>query len=96
MSDVTVTNQTTGVTATGQSGVNFKDLAEEKGLGVPFGCESGICATCLIQINSGKENLSEMTEQEEFTLEARGVDVDEGDVRLGCQCQVNGDVEFEQ
>lgn len=77
-------------------GDSLKDVAESQGLGIAFGCESGICATCLIQIRSGKENLSPMTEQEEFTLDARGVDIDSGDVRLGCQCKVMGDVTFEQ
>lgn len=90
-----VTNQSTGSNAQCNVDDDFRQIAEEKGLDVPFGCGSGTCGTCLIHIKSGKENLSEMTEQEEFTLEAFGVELD-GETRLGCQCKVKGDVEFEQ
>ena len=88
-----ITNKTTGATAECAAGSNFRDVAQEKGLDVPFGCESGICSTCLIHIKSGAENIGPKTEQEEFTLEARGAGPE---VRLGCQCTINGDVEFEQ
>lgn len=88
-----VTNQTMGVSAECESGAELKDVAQKGGLGIPFGCENGLCGTCLIQINSGMENLSEKTEQEEFTLDAR---MAEPNMRLACQCKVNGDVEFEQ
>jgi ferredoxin len=91
-----VTNQSTGASAECEAGTRFKDLAESQNLDVPFGCESGICSTCLIQIKSGAEHLGPKTDQEEFTLEARGVDASDMTVRLGCQCQVNGDVEFAQ
>ena len=88
-----ITNDSTGASAECEAGASFREVAQNEGLGVPFGCENGICSTCLIQIKSGMENLSEKTEQEEFTLEARGAD---DDMRLGCQCKVNGDVVFEQ
>lgn len=89
---VVITNTSTGATAQCDPGSNFRDVAQAQGLDVPFGCESGICSTCLIKIGKGVENISEKTEQEEFTLDARGA---APDVRLGCQCTVNGDVEFE-
>ena len=88
-----ITNKTTGASADCAAGASFRDVAQAQDLGVPFGCESGICSTCLIHIKSGAENLSPKTEQEEFTLEARGSGPE---VRLGCQCMVNGDIEFEQ
>ncbi|MEK9159951.1 MAG: 2Fe-2S iron-sulfur cluster-binding protein [Patescibacteria group bacterium] len=88
-----ITNKSTGATAQCAVGANFRDVAQTEGLDVPFGCESGICSTCLIQIRSGAENIGPKTEQEEFTLEARGAGPD---VRLGCQCTINGDIEFEQ
>lgn len=88
-----VTNQSTGASAECEAGTEFREVAQNNGLGIPFGCENGICSTCLIHIKSGAENLNERTEQEEFTLEARGAG---DDVRLGCQCKVNGDVVFEQ
>jgi len=89
----TVKNASTGQSATCDAGAMLKDVAEQNGLGIPFGCENGICSTCLIQIKSGAEHLGERTEQEEFTLDARGAGED---MRLACQCQVNGDIEFEQ
>jgi len=92
----TVKNVSTGATAQCAAGASFKDVAQTQGLDVAFGCESGICSTCLIQIKSGAENLGPKTEQEEFTLEARGTDAGDMNTRLGCQCKVNGDVEFEQ
>ncbi len=91
----TVKNTSTGATVTCDAGSSFKDVAESQGLDVAFGCASGICTTCLIKIGSGAENLGPKTEQEEFTLEARGVANEDMNTRLGCQCQINGDVEFE-
>lgn len=89
---VVIKNTATGASAECESGANFRDVAQSQGLDVAFGCESGICSTCLIKIGKGAENLGEKTEQEEFTLDARGASPD---LRLGCQCTVNGDVEFE-
>jgi ferredoxin len=89
-----ITNQSTGQTAQCAAGASFHEVAENEGLGIPFGCSSGICCTCFIQIKSGKENLSAIEDQELFTLEARGSETD-GSVRLACQCRVNGDLEFE-
>lgn len=89
----TVTNDLTGQSAQCQKGDELRMVAQTQGLGIPFGCENGLCGTCLININSGMEHLSEKTEQEEFTLEARSADDDQ---RLSCQCKVLGDVHFEQ
>ncbi|MBA3238241.1 MAG: (2Fe-2S)-binding protein [Parachlamydiaceae bacterium] len=56
--------------------------------GVPFACTEGVCGTCVIEIKSGKENLSPPTQEEEDFL-------GEGcrDERLACQCRIkNGNV----
>lgn len=90
-----VTNTSTGSSAQAQDGQDLRTVAEEQDLDIPFGCGSGTCGTCLIHIGSGAENLSEITETEEFTLEAFGVELD-GNTRLSCQCKVKGDVEFSQ
>jgi len=65
--------------------LNIKDGAQlqeacEK-LGVPFGCTTGICGTCIIDVEEGIENLTERT-QEEKDMEL------EGNERLGCQCKL--------
>lgn len=51
--------------------------------GVPFACTEGVCGTCVIQVISGKENLSAPTREEEDFL-------GEGtcDERLACQCRI--------
>lgn len=90
-----VTNTSTDVSVECAEGADLREVAEEQGLDIPFGCGSGTCGTCLIHIGSGAENLSEITETEEFTLEAFGVELD-GNTRLSCQCKVKGDVEFSQ
>jgi ferredoxin len=73
-------------------GANLRDVAMEEGSSIPFGCEQGICGTCLSNIPSGEENLSPAEEQEEETVAAMG---GEPGQRLICQCQVHGDVEIE-
>lgn len=88
-----LTNLSTNQSVDCPEGSSFREVALEHDLGIPFGCESGICCTCLIQIKSGMENLGPKNEQEEFTLEARGSLPEE---RLACQCMVQGDVTFEQ
>ena len=40
----------------------IRDACEE--LGVLFGCRSGLCGTCMIDIVEGEENLSELSEEE--------------------------------
>lgn len=87
-----VTNKSLGISVECNAGEKFREVAMNQNLGVPFGCESGICSTCLINIGAGLQNLSPKTEQEEMTLDARGATAEQ---RLGCQCVVNGDVEFE-
>jgi len=54
--------------------------ASEK-LGVPFQCTNGICGTCMIDVVEGKENLSELTEEEKDL----GRDKEH---RLACQCKI--------
>ncbi len=47
--------------------------------GIPFSCNTGVCATCQILILEGHDNLGELTEEE--------VDLDmDRDTRLACQC----------
>jgi ferredoxin len=62
-------------------GEQVKEAAEE--MGVPFGCEEGICGTCMVEVIDGMENLGELTEAEEDM----GVGENE---RLMCQCSIRG------
>lgn len=59
-----------------------------KEFGVPIGCGIGVCGVCSIEIMSGEENLSDLTEQE------LDMSKDEKN-RLACQCQIkSGKVKF--
>jgi ferredoxin len=60
-------------------GESIKDACMD--LGIPFGCESGICGTCIIEVMEGMNNLSEQNESEEM------MELD-ANQRLGCQCKI--------
>ena len=69
-----------------KEGEHIKEACKE--LGIPFGCENGLCGTCYVQIVSGGENLSERTEAEA----QMGIDEQH---RLCCQCKIKkGNVEI--
>ena len=69
-------------------GARIKHFAEE--LGVPFGCRSGICGTCKIDVISGAENLGELND-----LEQEMGDRDTNH-RLACQCTIlKGEVKID-
>jgi ferredoxin len=69
-----------------ENGANLKDIAEDAGATIPFGCEQGICGTCLSVVEG---EISDIEENEQETLEAMGAEPGQ---RLACQCQVQGDV----
>jgi ferredoxin len=62
-----------------EDGESIRDACER--LGVKFSCQNGLCGTCMTDVVEGKENLSEMTEQEKM------FHLDE-DLRLACQCKI--------
>ncbi len=70
-------------------GANLRDVAQQEGASIPFGCEQGICGTCLVSIPESADTVTAMEDQEKETLEAMGAE--EGQ-RLACQCRVHGDV----
>lgn len=62
-------------------GESIKETCEE--MGIPFGCEEGVCGTCIVEVEEGMENLSPYTEEEEDFLG------DQDCERLACQCRIN-------
>ena len=70
-------------------GANLKEAAQAEGASIPFGCEQGVCGTCLVKIVEGEENVSDVSDQEKETLESMGAEPGE---RLACQCQIEGDI----
>ncbi len=81
-----VTFEDDNLTVEAEPGANLKDVAEDSGAMIPFGCEQGICGTCLSTVDG---EVSEIEENEQETLDAMGAE--EGQ-RLVCQCLVKGDI----
>jgi ferredoxin len=68
-------------------GERILEYAEQ--LGVPFGCQDGVCGTCRCRVISGIEYLGTRNDKEE------DMDLDP-DERLVCQCVISGgEVEIE-
>lgn len=76
-----------------EKGTELKDATKEKGWPITYGCEDGMCGTCVIKTAPGETNLSPMEEKEKNTLRVMGMD--DGEHRLACQCKINGDCEIE-
>ncbi len=65
-------------------GKPIKEACEK--LGVPFGCQGGVCGSCMVEVVEGEDNLSELTEEEENFARDK-------EHRLACQCKIEkGDV----
>ena len=70
-----------------EEGVELKDKCEEAG--VPFSCEEGVCGTCLIEFEGGKEYINDFTQEEHDFLGEPGTE------RLACQCKIKEGVQKE-
>jgi ferredoxin len=67
-------------------GIKVMEACED--LGLPFGCQDGICGTCMSVVTKGAENLLPKNEKED------DFDLPDGQ-RLACQCTIkSGTVEF--
>lgn len=89
-----VTFQNSGQTAEAKDNALLKDVTQENGWPIPYACENGICGTCLVRVEAGKENLNPIDEQEQMTLDAMGAL--DGNHRLACQCKLGGDITIAQ
>jgi ferredoxin, 2Fe-2S len=74
------------------AGTTILVAAIQNGLQLRHDCTEAICGTDRVKILSGKENLSEKTDNEELTLEMMKAAPNE---RLGCVAGVLGDVTVE-
>ena len=81
-------------TVEAKPGDKLIDICGREELSVPFGCQNGICGTCLSKIKKGMENLNKVSEHERNTLD---VFTDDKEHRLICQCvlEKDGDVDIE-
>lgn len=83
MAKITRKNKTIEV----EDGDKIKEACKK--MGISFGCENGMCGTCMINILEGEENLSELTEEEDILERDRFH-------RLACQCRIKkGEVKIE-
>lgn len=62
-----------------RDGSEIRASCEE--LGVPFGCRSGLCGSCLIEVLEGEKNLFSKNQEE------TEMDLKDGE-RLACQCRI--------
>lgn len=68
-------------------GTPLQQAIDAHGADIMFGCREGNCATCMIDVLGGHENLNAPTDAEETTLLP---DELERHIRLACQCRVVG------
>jgi len=62
--------------------------AEVSGSTLNFGCRSGECGLCIVEIEQGKEFLSEIELQEKETLEEMNKCDKSKNYRLACQMKI--------
>ena len=60
-------------------------IANKVKASLQFDCYEGICETCCVLIEEGAENLSEINEQEKYTLGEQKI---AQGYRLGCQIKI--------
>ena len=87
-----VTFMPAGQTFEVAAGTTILVSAIQNGLQLRHDCTEAICGTDRVKIVSGKENLSDKTENEELTPEMMNGGPDE---QLGCVARVVGDVTVE-
>ena len=84
-------------------GANLREEAHKAGIEVYKGLSRylncfghGTCGTCRVLVKKGIENLSPKGRMERFTLLRMFSSLGhEHEMRLSCQCTVNGDIEVE-
>jgi ferredoxin len=60
-------------------------VADKAKASLPFDCYEGVCETCRVLVKEGEESLSEVNDQEKYTL---GEEKIAQGFRLGCQIKV--------
>lgn len=76
-----------------EDGANLSQSTDITTTPVLYGCRTGICSTCLINITKGSENITTPTPDERELLSI--IASDKPSARLACQFQIRGDIELE-
>ena len=69
---------------------SLTDICDEHPNSLLLGCREASCGTCLMEVVSGIENLSPITDDEQDLLDVLAPD--NPHARLACQCVVLGDI----
>ena len=81
-----------GESVTVAANENLSESMDVTNSPILFGCRTGICATCLVKVVKGMENLPPVSEEEAEVLE---LETDNPQYRLACQLHLTGDVTLE-
>ncbi|MAG02938.1 ferredoxin [Candidatus Pacearchaeota archaeon] len=74
-----IISETSGKEVEVEDGSSMKIVEEE--FNIPFGCEDGLCGSCIIEVGEGMENLTDKNDKE------RDMGIAENE-RLSCQCSI--------
>ncbi|QSA96780.1 2Fe-2S iron-sulfur cluster binding domain-containing protein [Methylococcus sp. EFPC2] len=85
MAKATVTFEDIGITVTVPAGTRLIEISEKVGSAITYGCREGDCGTCMMQVTSGWDNLSERSVLEDKILREHFAGKHD---RLACQAQV--------
>lgn len=72
------------------AGAALSENLEVRNSPVLFGCRTGICGTCVIEVTRGLENLHPRTTEEEELLDVLAPNRPR--CRLACQININADI----
>jgi len=67
-------------------GKTIQDIVEASGSALPFGCRDGECGTCIVNIESGMEFLSDVTDKEKAVMKM--LNETNPKARLSCQMKI--------
>ena len=77
--------KTDNVTHEFEDGTPLIDLCDEIEVTLSFGCTEGTCGVCEVTVLEGRENVSQVTDEEKDYLLPEDI---ENGMRLGCQLKV--------
>ncbi|MAZ47890.1 MAG: ferredoxin [Halobacteriovoraceae bacterium] len=76
-----------------EMGINLSKQLDATHSPILFGCRTGICGTCLVNILRGHEHLTPASDDELELLEIMADD--QSHPRLACQLKCSGDISIE-
>ncbi|MDG1498593.1 MAG: 2Fe-2S iron-sulfur cluster-binding protein [Planctomycetota bacterium] len=84
-----ITFSDSSLTVEVETGSALMEACEHNDTPVDFSCTMGACATCLVVLDAGADQVDPADDDEKQTV---GYSTDEANARLACQVTVNGDI----